>query len=67
MGWIHPALRLWAERSMMLLEHVVAGWEQRNLGAEPGAYTERLAATRMVTEAAPEPPKRNQLAMYALD
>ena len=40
----------------MLLEHVLAPWEQRAYGAEPGAYDEKLAATRGVIEAAPEPP-----------
>lgn len=63
-GWIHPALRFWAERAMMLLEHVLAAWEQRTFGAAPGAYDEMLAATRAVIEAAPEPPKKMQLRMY---
>lgn len=63
-GWIHPALRFWAERAMMLLEHVLDPWEQETHSAEPGAYDEKLAATRRVIEAAPEPPKKMQLRMY---
>lgn len=55
-GWIHPVLRFWAERALMLLEHVLDDWEQQNHDTEPGGYTERLAATRTVLDAAPEPP-----------
>ncbi len=64
-GWIHPALRFWAERAMMLLEHVLEPWERSAFGAEPGRYDERLAATRSVIAAAPEPPKKFQLRRYA--
>lgn len=63
-GWIHPALRFWAERAMMLLEHVLAPWEQTAFGTEPGSYEEKLAATRAVIAAAPEPPEEMQLPMY---
>lgn len=60
-GWIHPALRFWAERALMLLEHVLAPWEQQAYGT---AAAERLTAKRAVIAAAPEPPKRMQLRMY---
>ncbi|GAA4905825.1 hypothetical protein LX16_3455 [Stackebrandtia albiflava] len=63
-GWIHPALRFWAERAMMLLEHVLDEWEQRTFAVEPGRYAERLAATRAVIAAAPEPPSEFRLPMY---
>ncbi|SEE96897.1 hypothetical protein [Ruania alba] len=63
-GWIHPALRFWAERALMLLEHVLGPWEQKTFGAAPGTYDEKLAATRAVIAAAPDPPKKLQLPMY---
>lgn len=63
-GWIHPALRFWAERAMMLLEHVLTPWEQRVFGLAPDEYAEKLRATRQVIDAAPEPPEELQLDMY---
>jgi len=63
-GWIHPALRFWAERAMMLLEHVLAPWEKQAFDAEPGRYDDRLAATRAVIDAAPNPPRRFRLRQY---
>ncbi|HEY1135492.1 MAG TPA: hypothetical protein VGE77_13035 [Nocardioides sp.] len=52
-GEIHPALRFWAERATMLLEHVVDEWEQETFGGGAGRYGERLAAVRTVLDAAP--------------
>jgi uncharacterized protein YfeS len=63
-GWIHPALRFWAERALMLLEHVLDPWEQQTFPTDPDFYQDKLAGTRMVIQAAPEPPKRMQLRMY---
>lgn len=63
-GWIHPALRFWAERALMLLEHVLLPWEQSTLGLAADRHDPRLAAVRAVIHAAPEPPKRMQLRMY---
>ena len=63
-GWIHPALRFWAERALMLLEHVLAPWGQKAFGSPPDRYADKLSATRAVIQAAPEPPKRMQLRMY---
>ena len=63
-GWIHPALRFWAERALMLLEHVLAPWGQKAFGSPPDRYADKLSATRAVFQAAPEPPKRMQLRMY---
>lgn len=63
-GWIHPALRFWAERAMMLLEHVVDDWEQQTFNSAPGAYADKLSASRAVIAAAPAPPKRMQLGVY---
>ena len=63
-GWIHPALRFWAERAMMLLEQVLEPWEKKTFNIQPGAYDEKLGATRAVVAAAPEPPKKMQLRMY---
>lgn len=63
-GWIHPALRFWAERAMTLLEHVLDPWEQKAFGIRPGSYDEKVAATRAVIAAAPEPPEKMQLRVY---
>jgi len=63
-GWVHPALRFWAERVLMLIEHVLAPWEEKALDAAPGGYVEKLAATRAVIQAAPEPTQKMQLRMY---
>lgn len=63
-GWIHPALRFWAERALMLLEHVLLPWEHATLGVPEDRYDARLTAIRSVIDAAPEPPKRLQLRMY---
>lgn len=63
-GWIHPSLRFWAVRALMLLEHVLHPWEEKAFGAEPGAYDTKLAASRAVIAAAPEPPEDLQLPMY---
>ncbi|EWS82451.1 hypothetical protein BF93_10945 [Brachybacterium phenoliresistens] len=61
-GWIHPTLRFWAERALMMLEHVLAPWEL----AASAVDEEQLAVTRAVIAAAPEPPKAMQLAQYRL-
>ncbi len=58
------AKMVWAERALMLLEHVLAPWEQQTFAADPDLYQDKLAGTRMVIQAAPEPPKRMQLRMY---
>ncbi|MEU6048160.1 hypothetical protein [Streptomyces griseus] len=63
-GWIHPALRFWSERALMLLEHVLGPWERETFGAGASGYDEKLAATRAVIQAAPEPPRRMQLRIY---
>lgn len=63
-GWIHPALRFWAERAMMLLEHIVDPWEQKKFGSAPGTYADKLTATRAVIDAAPTPPKKFLLKAY---
>lgn len=63
-GWIHPALRFWAERAMMLLEHVLDPWEQKTFATQAGRYDEKIGAARAVIAAAPEPPKKMQLRMY---
>lgn len=64
-GWIHPLLRFWAERALILLEHVLAPWEAAAHETAPDAYTARLHDTRSVLEAAPEPPAEFQLPIYA--
>lgn len=64
-GSIHPLLRFWAERALMLLEHVIDPWEIERSGAPVGRYVDRLAETRAVIAAAPEPPRRFQLRAYA--
>lgn len=56
-GWIHPALRFWAERALLLLEHVIDPWAQQAFGVAPGNYADKLTATRAVIEAAPNPPE----------
>ena len=63
-GWIHPALRFWAERALMLLEQVLDPWEQQTFGGEPGHYATKITAAREVIQAAPEPPKKMQLRRY---
>jgi uncharacterized protein YfeS len=64
-GWIHPALRFWAERDLMLLEHVVMPWERETSGEGTADPSRRIAATRAVIAAAPSPPRKYQLRQYA--
>jgi hypothetical protein len=43
---------------------VLDPWEQQTFPTDPDFYQDKLAGTRMVIQAAPEPPKRMQLRMY---
>ncbi|WP_349827458.1 hypothetical protein [Brevibacterium litoralis] len=68
-GWIHPVLRFWAERALMLLEHVLRPRTERTWGAdEPGTdpVPTLLESTRAVLTAAPEPPPEHRFPEYEL-
>jgi len=55
-GWIHPALRFWAEQGLAMAG-LLNEWETRTFGVEPDDVgRDRRAVVANILEVAPEPP-----------